>query len=99
MKQRNKISIGIICILAIVWMLPVAVFAAMAGTGTPDDPYKVGSWEELQLALNAGGYIQLTGNISGSGGEFVSVREGTEVTLDLAGYKISSNVAGAWHFC
>ena len=54
-----------------------------------DNPVEVSSWEELQNALNEGGAIRLTQDITAGAGDMtLTAPEGRDTHLDLAGHTL-----------
>ena len=61
-----------------------------------DHPIEVGSWAELQSALNEGGAIRLTQDITaGAGDETLTAPEGRDTHLDLAGHTLHRGLRGS----
>ena len=77
MNKTKKITSLVLAVMMVVSMLVVGTVAASASTAS-----------DLQSALNAGGNVTLTGNITTS--EAFRVPEGKTVVLDLAGYTLYS---------
>lgn len=53
-------------------------------------PTVIDTYEELQAAVNAGGNVTLGGDIN-MGNSWLDIPEGVRVTLDLAGFSLSTN--------
>ena len=67
-----------------------AVWAAVTGSGTQNDPYVVDNWADLKAKMAAGGYIRLGANVTGD--SYLEVPAGVSVTLDLNGKALQRTV-------
>ena len=84
MMKRTAIGLALLCALLCVLCASPAAFAATV----------VNSWSDLQSALDAGGEVQLGGNVTaGSGDSCLVVRK--TVILDLNGHTIDRGLAGS----
>ncbi len=78
-----------------------AVFKDLGAKGTEENPWQVDSWSDLYDALEEGGYVKLTGNVTYGAGKgenrdkTLLVPENKAVILDLAGFSIDRGLANA----
>ncbi len=85
--MKKKALALILALLLCVGLLPAAAFAATT---------EVGTWQELNAALQSSGEVKLKQNIkAGSGDSYLSVRTGKTVTLDLNGFTIDRGLTNA----
>ncbi len=83
-KRIGSVFLSLAMILSLLPAFELSAKAALTGTGTEDDPYLVGTWEDLQSVVTvSGGYVKLTDDIVSS--DALTVGSGKTVTLDLNG--------------
>ncbi len=76
-----------------------AVYRNVGTQGTEGNPVLVDTWSDLYDALQNGGYVKLTGNVTFGAGEGENISEALfvpankEVVLDLAGFSIDRGLA------
>ena len=76
--------LAVMAFIATLGLLCRTALATPGGSGTEGDPYTVGNADDLQTALNNGGFVRLDDSIGG----YFSVSNNKTVNLDLNGKTI-----------
>lgn len=96
MMKTKKILSTLLALCLLAGLLPLAAAPAAAtwtgtGSGTAGDPYQISTWAELEAALNNGGYMILTADVTPENpfwADALVVPDGVTATLDLNGHVV-----------